>query len=57
MLATESFPLSPEGYEATLQWLQENGYPAQRVTEDKLTTDGYTTVNLVNHLRSKKQAA
>ena len=46
------FDLTPEGYQKAKKWLEENNLLCE--LEKELSTDGYTLVNLANHLFQKK---
>ncbi len=47
------FALSREGYEHAVAWLNTHGRSVEMNPAIELETDGYTVINLVNHLRSK----
>lgn len=49
------FPLTAEGYDAAIQWLKDSGRNIEETIRSELSTDGFTIVNLVNHLRRKEQ--
>ncbi len=52
----QEFPLTPEGYQQAMQWMKDEGLDPVEHANRELSTDGYTIVNLVNHLRQRKVA-
>jgi len=51
---TQDFPLTPEGYQQAMQWMRDEGLDPVDYANRELSTDGYTIVNMVNHLRQRK---
>lgn len=49
------FPLNREGYDAAIAWLKASGRKVENAIRHELSTDGFTVINLVNHLRRKEQ--
>ncbi len=52
-MTDQHFPLTPEGYRQAIKWLGDKGLVSTEYHGRELTTDGYTIVNLVNHLRNR----
>jgi len=53
----KDFPLSADGYNQAIQWMEENGMEPTDYPARELVTDGYTIINMVNHLRQRPKPA
>lgn len=53
-MSVQDFPLTPEGYQQAIQWMKDEGLDPVEHANRELSTDGYTIVNMVNHLRQRK---
>jgi len=53
-MSVHDFPLTPEGYQQAIQWMRDEGLDPVDPVDRDLATDGYTIVNMVNHLRQRK---